>query len=87
MLSKVASRKGKGDLRLDRISDGSNATGFAWTYTSGNMEGLRGTTFIELNKSGEIGRWNFLVCYRQERSAYTFTNYLPPFFFSLFHFD
>jgi hypothetical protein len=54
MLNKVAKRKGKGDVRIDRISDGSNACGFARTWTSGGKEGLRGTTFVELNDQGEI---------------------------------
>lgn len=54
MLSKVASRKGRGELRLDRISDGSEGCGFAWTYISGSEEGLRGTTFVGLNERGEI---------------------------------
>lgn len=54
MLQKVASRQQKGDLRLDRVSDGSSACGFAWTWTSGSEEGLRGTTFVELNEQGEI---------------------------------
>lgn len=54
MLSKVESRKGKGELRLDRVSDGSKACGFAWTYVTENEEGLRGTTFVELNEQGEI---------------------------------
>jgi len=50
----VASRKGKGGFRIDRISDGDKACGFAWTWTSGNEEGLRGTTYVELNDTGEI---------------------------------
>jgi hypothetical protein len=54
VLAKVAARQGKGGFRLDRISDGSSACGFAWTWTSGSEEGLRGTTFIELNDNGEI---------------------------------
>lgn len=54
MLDKVASRKGKGGFRIDRISDGDKACGFAWTWTSGNEEGLRGTTYVELNDNGEI---------------------------------
>jgi len=54
MLLKVAQRKGKGDVRIDRISDGDIACGFAWTWISGDQEGLRGTTFVELNKDGEI---------------------------------
>jgi len=47
-------RKNKGDLRLDRISDGARACGFAWTHTCGEEEGLRGTTFVELNEQGQI---------------------------------
>jgi hypothetical protein len=54
MLAKVAQRKGRGDVRIDRISDGNTACGYAWTWTSGNEEGLRGTTFVELNDNGEI---------------------------------
>jgi hypothetical protein len=56
MLSKVAQRKGKGDVRIDKISDGTSACGFAWTWitTDGKEEGLRGTTFVELNGNGEI---------------------------------
>lgn len=54
MLAKAEARKGKGELRLDRISDGDKACGFAWTYTTDNEEGLRGTTFVELNDQGEI---------------------------------
>lgn len=57
LLKKVAMRKndkGEFGLRLDQISDGSTACGFAWTYTTGSEEGLRGTTFVELNGQGEI---------------------------------
>jgi hypothetical protein len=54
MLEKVAQRKGKGGFRLDRISDGDKACGFAWTWTCGDEEGLRGTTYVELNDSGNI---------------------------------
>lgn len=56
MLAKVNQRKGKGYVRIDRISDGSSACGFAWTWVSsdGKEEGLRGTTFIELNDDGFI---------------------------------
>ena len=54
MLAKVAQRKGKGDVRIDRISDGNNACGFAWTWVTDNEEGLRGTTFVSLNANGEI---------------------------------
>lgn len=53
-MNKVAQRKGRGGVRIDRISDGDKACGFAWTWTSGNEEGLRGTTFVELNQQGEI---------------------------------
>mmetsp|Transcript_1230 Transcript_1230/g.1886 ORF Transcript_1230/g.1886 Transcript_1230/m.1886 type:complete len:372 (+) Transcript_1230:51-1166(+) len=56
MLLKVRERGGIADsLRLDRISDGKKACGFAWAWISGNnMEGLRGTTFVELNEVGKI---------------------------------
>uniref|UniRef100_A0A7S4EF29 SnoaL-like domain-containing protein n=1 Tax=Pseudo-nitzschia australis TaxID=44445 RepID=A0A7S4EF29_9STRA len=56
VLSKVNQRKGKGDVRIDRISDGNSACGFAWTWVTqdGKEEGLRGTTFVELNDNGEI---------------------------------
>lgn len=54
MRAKVEKRKGRGDVRIDRISDGTSACGFAWTWVSGNEEGLRGTTFVELNQKGEI---------------------------------
>ena len=56
MLDKVSQRKGRGDVRIDQISDGNSACGYAWTYvsTDGKMEGLRGTTFMELNDNGEI---------------------------------
>lgn len=54
MLDKVDQRKGRGGFRLDKISDGDKACGFAWTWTSGNEEGLRGTTYVELNDRGEI---------------------------------
>lgn len=54
MLAKVAQRKGRGGFRLDKISDGDRACGFTWTWTSGKEEGLRGTTFVELDDSGLI---------------------------------
>lgn len=41
-------------MRIDRISDGDFACGFAWTWITGEEEGLRGTTFVELNQEGEI---------------------------------
>ncbi|KAL7529954.1 hypothetical protein ACHAWF_003173 [Thalassiosira exigua] len=41
-------------FRVDKISDGSSACGFAWTWTSSDLEGLRGTTFVELNSSNQI---------------------------------
>jgi hypothetical protein len=54
MLAKVAQRKGRGDVRVDKISDGEMACGFAWTWTSGSEEGIRGTTFVELDSQGRI---------------------------------
>jgi hypothetical protein len=54
MLAKVEQRKGRGDVRIDKISDGNAACGYAWTWISGDQEGLRGTTFVELNDMGEI---------------------------------
>jgi len=41
-------------VRIDKISDGDAACGFAWTWVSNDEEGLRGTTFVELNSNGEI---------------------------------
>jgi len=54
LTTKVAARQNKGSVRLDKISDGDKACGFAWTWTSNEEEGLRGTTFVELNESKEI---------------------------------
>jgi len=56
MVSKAKKREGKGDVRIDKISDGSSACGFAWTWVTadGKEEGLRGSTFVELNDDGKI---------------------------------
>ena len=55
MLFKVDQRKDSGGgFRIDAITDGDSACGYAWTWTCGNEEGLRGTTFVELNDAGEI---------------------------------
>ena len=42
-------RQNRGSVRIDKISDGDLACGFSWTWTSGDHEGLRGTTFVKLN--------------------------------------
>ena len=54
MLAKVGQRKQKGNVRVDKISDGNAACGFAWTWVTEDQEGLRGTTFVEFNKEGKI---------------------------------
>lgn len=61
LLFKVKSRFGgnksnnkHAGFRIDKISDGTTACGFAWTWTSDSLEGLRGTTFVELNNSNQI---------------------------------
>jgi hypothetical protein len=56
LVNKAKQRRGKGDVRIDMISDGNSACGFAWTWVTkdGTEEGLRGTTFVELNSEGEI---------------------------------
>jgi hypothetical protein len=60
MLQRVEQRKRNGKanadaaIRIDRITDGDLACGFAWTWTCGQEEGLRGTTFVQLNNAGEI---------------------------------
>jgi len=49
------SKNGSAGFRIDKISDGSTACGFAWTWTSNNsLEGLRGTTFVEMNSNNQI---------------------------------
>lgn len=52
--ARVKARGAEAQFRIDKISDGSNACGFAWTWTSNHLEGLRGTTFVELNESNQI---------------------------------
>ncbi|CAJ1954704.1 unnamed protein product [Cylindrotheca closterium] len=54
MVAKVNQRKQQGDVRIDKISDGNIACGYAWTWVAGEQEGLRGTTFVELNSEGKI---------------------------------
>ena len=54
MFAKLSARNGNGDVRIDRISDGSAACGFAWTWVCEKEEGLRGTTFVGLNGNLEI---------------------------------
>lgn len=54
VLSKAMKMEGEGFVRIDKISDGTFACGYAWTWVNGNEEGLRGTTFVELNEAGEI---------------------------------
>lgn len=54
VLSKATQMEGEGFVRVDRISDGTSACGYAWTWVNGLEEGLRGTTFVELNEAGEI---------------------------------
>ncbi len=47
-------RSSNASVRIDKISDGTKACGFAWTWTCDDLEGLRGTTFVELNDQNEI---------------------------------
>ncbi|KAL3798611.1 hypothetical protein ACHAWO_014020 [Cyclotella atomus] len=47
-------RGGDAGFRIDKISDGNKACGFAWTWTSHALEGLRGTTYVELNDQNQI---------------------------------
>jgi hypothetical protein len=55
-MRRAIERNGKGDVRIDMISDGNTACGFAWTWVTkdGKEEGLRGTTFVQLNSDGKI---------------------------------
>jgi hypothetical protein len=54
LIERAQQRRNKGTVRLDKISDGDMACGFAWTWVSGQEEGLRGTTFLQLNDQGQI---------------------------------
>lgn len=54
LLDRVTQKQGKGRVRLDKISDGDQACGFLWTWVTDQEEGLRGTTFVQLNEKGEI---------------------------------
>ena len=54
VLARTASGDKDAGFRIDKISDGNTACGLAWTWTSSSLEGLRGTTFIELNGSNQI---------------------------------
>lgn len=41
--------------RVDKVSDGTKACGYTWTWVTDNEEGLRGTTYVRLNpQSGLI---------------------------------
>jgi len=51
---KVKQRQGRGSVRIDKLSDGTIACGFTWTWISGQEEGLRGTTFVQLDTNGSI---------------------------------
>jgi hypothetical protein len=63
LTSRALARVGGGTeepgFRIDRISDGSIACGFAWTWTSpsSSSEGLRGTTFVELDPATDEIRY------------------------------
>lgn len=54
LIAKAAKRPEGSKVRIDKISDGNAACGFSWTWTEGEQEGLRGTTFCELNDDGQI---------------------------------
>lgn len=49
-------------IRIDMISDGDVACGFAWTWITDDAEGLRGTTFVELNDQGKIQYVDAAAC-------------------------
>jgi hypothetical protein len=54
-LARTSRRHGNRRIRVDRVSDGDAACGYCWTWTSGGLEGLRGTTFVQLdNITGKI---------------------------------
>eukprot|EP00560_Eucampia_antarctica_P004548 CAMPEP_0197833630 /NCGR_PEP_ID=MMETSP1437-20131217/19632_1 /TAXON_ID=49252 ORGANISM="Eucampia antarctica, Strain CCMP1452" /NCGR_SAMPLE_ID=MMETSP1437 /ASSEMBLY_ACC=CAM_ASM_001096 /LENGTH=309 /DNA_ID=CAMNT_0043437799 /DNA_START=169 /DNA_END=1098 /DNA_ORIENTATION=+ len=51
----LSSSSTKHRRRLDKVSDGTTACGYTWTWITDNEEGLRGTTFVQLNpQSGLI---------------------------------
>jgi hypothetical protein len=50
----VSSSSSPANVRIDQISDGDSACGFCWTWVTDRDEGLRGTTFVQLNDAGEI---------------------------------
>jgi hypothetical protein len=50
-LERMSLRHSRRRIRIDRVSDGDEACGYCWTWTSGGLEGLRGTTFVQLNKA------------------------------------
>uniref|UniRef100_A0A7S1C0W1 SnoaL-like domain-containing protein n=1 Tax=Corethron hystrix TaxID=216773 RepID=A0A7S1C0W1_9STRA len=54
LLEKVAARRGKGSLRVDMLTDGARSCGFGWTFVDGDMEGLRGSTFVETDGNGAV---------------------------------
>mmetsp|Transcript_12394 Transcript_12394/g.19067 ORF Transcript_12394/g.19067 Transcript_12394/m.19067 type:complete len:356 (-) Transcript_12394:96-1163(-) len=54
LTSKALARSDGSQVRIDKISDGDKACGFAWTWVEGDQEGLRGTTFCELDDQTKI---------------------------------